>query len=457
MVQHLHDAGIEVILDVVYNHTAEGSELGPTLSFRGIDNASYYRLVPGQRRYYLDFTGCGNALDLRHPRVLQLVMDSLRYWVEEMHVDGFRFDLATTLAREGGAFDEHSGFLDAVRQDPVLSAVKLIAEPWDVGEGGYQLGRFPPGWSEWNDRYRNTVRRFWIGEPGLTGELASRITGSADLFAHGGRRPWASINFVTAHDGFTLRDLVSYDQKHNEANGEDSRDGANDNHSWNCGVEGPTDDPGIRALRLQQSKNLLATLLLSQGVPMLLAGDEIGRSQGGNNNAYCQDNEISWTDWKAIGGSEGYDDEHELLDFVRQLIRLRRRHIAFHRQRFFSSNPERKDILWLRPDGGEMEQADWENDFARTLAFLLRGDAHGYHLTVQGDPESDDDFFVILNAHDHEVVHRLPGEQDVDSWEPVLETANVPSAPLTKAARAGSLHPAPARSVTVFVRRSGDS
>ena len=457
MVQHLHDAGIEVILDVVYNHTAEGSELGPTLSFRGIDNASYYRLVPDQRRYYLDFTGCGNALDLRHPRVLQLVMDSLRYWVEEMHVDGFRFDLATTLAREGGAFDEHSGFLDAVRQDPVLSTVKMIAEPWDVGDGGYQLGRFPPGWSEWNDRYRDTVRRFWVGEPGLTGELASRITGSADLFAHGGRRPWASINFVTAHDGFTLRDLVSYDQKHNELNGEEGRDGTNDNHSWNGGVEGPTDDPAIRALRLRQSKNLLATLLLSQGVPMLLAGDEIGRSQGGNNNAYCQDNEISWTDWKAIRSTDGYGDEHELLDFVRQLIRLRRRHIAFHRQRFFSSDPQRKDILWLRPDGDEMEQADWENDFARTLAFLLRGDAHGYHLTAQGEPESDEDFFVILNAHDHEVVHRLPGRIDVDSWEPVLETAVVDSEATAKALQAGVMHPAAARSVSVFLRRHGDS
>jgi isoamylase len=450
LVQHLHDAGIEVILDVVYNHTAEGSHLGPTLCFRGIDNAAYYRLVPSQPRYYEDYTGCGNALNLRHPRVLQMVMDSLRYWVEEMHVDGFRFDLATTLAREGGAFDEHSGFLDAVLQDPVLAHVKLIAEPWDVGEHGYQLGAFPPGWSEWNDRYRDAVRRFWKGEFGMIGELASRLTGSADVFGRRGRRPWTSVNFVTTHDGFPLRDLVSYDGKHNEANGEENRDGTHDNLSWNCGVEGPSDDPEVRGLRLRQTRNLLATLLLSQGVPMLLAGDEFGRSQGGNNNAYCQDNEISWLDWRTIDA-----DGHALFESVRELVRIRRQHIAFHRNRFFASEADAADIRWIRSDGEDMTQADWENGFARTLAFVLHGQAHGYHLTRLGEPESDDAFFVILNAHDTVVDHVLPALRDSSGhWMPLVDTARSGDAVGDGLLEPGTRYPAAARSVAVLVRRA---
>jgi glycogen operon protein len=449
LVQHMHDAGIEVILDVVYNHTAEGSHLGPTLSLRGIDNASYYRLVPDQPRYYQDFTGCGNALNLHHPRVLQMVMDSLRYWVEEMHVDGFRFDLATTLAREeDGSYDAHAGFVDAVRQDPLLSEVKLIAEPWDVGAFGYQLGRFPPGWSEWNDRYRDTVRRFWVGEFGQIGELASRVTGSADLFGHGGRRPWASVNFVTAHDGFTLRDLVSYDRKHNEANGEDNRDGSDDNHSWNGGAEGPTDDPAIHALRLRQSRNLLATLLLSQGVPMLLAGDEIGRSQRGNNNAYCQDGPLSWVDWEQV------DDEGRALHgFVRELIAFRRRHLAFHRHRFFASDPEHAEVHWLRTDGAEMTREDWESGYARTLAFWLRGAAGGVHVTAEGEPETDDDFFLILNAHDDGVGYRLPGDPETDVWERLLDTSGERPIERGGAQPAGREVTAGPRSVLAFQRR----
>jgi isoamylase len=421
LVQHLHDAGIEVILDVVYNHTAEGNELGPTLCFRGIDNASYYRLVPGDERHYVDFTGCGNALDLHHPRVLQLVMDSLRYWVEEMHVDGFRFDLASTLARETQDFDGHSGFLDAVGQDPVLRQAKLIAEPWDLGEGGYRLAGFPPGWAEWNDRFRDTVRRFWKGEPGLAGELASRLTGSSDLFGRRGRRPWASINFVTAHDGFSLRDLVSYERKHNEANGEQNRDGTDANYSWNCGIEGPTDDPVIRRLRLRQQRNLLTTLLISQGVPMLLAGDELGRTQGGNNNAYCQDNEVSWLDWDP--DAEGIS----LLDLTMRLIRLRRDHIVFHRHRFFGGlrtpDSQIEDIVWLRTDGREQQPEDWEDPESRHLAFVLSGEAFGYHLTASGEPESDQTFLVILNAGAKPVDFTVPPPRFGKSWEPVLDTA----------------------------------
>ena len=450
LVQHLHDADIEVFLDVVYNHTAEGNHLGPTLSFRGIDNAAYYRLVPDQPRYYQDFTGCGNALNLHHPRVLQMVMDSLRYWVEEMHVDGFRFDLATTLARGAdGGYDEHAGFLDAIGQDPTLSRVKRIAEPWDVGDFGYQLGRFPPGWSEWNDRYRDTVRRFWVGEFGMIGELASRVTGSADLFDHGGRRPWASVHFVTAHDGFTLRDLVGYDHKHNEANGEDDRDGSDANHSWNCGVEGPSDDPQVRALRLRQSKNLLATLLLSQGVPMLLAGDELGRSQGGNNNAYCQDGPLSWTDWEGVD-----EDGRALLAFVRRLIALRRHHLVFRRRRFFSGQPERAEIQWLRPDGAEMKREDWESGFARTLALWLRGAPHERHRTAHGEPEVDDDVVVIANAHDAPVEHRLPGDPAHGVWELVLDTSDPEAQPAPLVRRAGEAHPVGPRSLCAFVRRA---
>jgi isoamylase len=452
LVQHFHDAGIEVILDVVYNHTGEGNQLGPTLSLRGIDNASYYRLVPGNERYYVDFTGCGNALNLHHPRVMQMVMDSLRYWVEEMHVDGFRFDLATTLARgAGGGFDEHSGFLDAVHQDPVLSQAKLIAEPWDVGEGGYRLGGFPPGWAEWNDRYRDTVRRFWKGDAGLTGELASRITGSSDIFDRKGRRPWASVNFVTAHDGFTLHDLVSYNEKHNEANGEENRDGTDANQGWNCGIEGPTDDAQIRALRELQKRNLLATLLLSQGLPMLLAGDEFGRSQRGNNNAYCQDNELSWLDWKGID-----EEGRALQDFVRRLIRFRHDHIVLHRHRFFqglgTAESEIKDITWLRPDGMERTLEDWADPEERCLCFVLSGEAGSYHLTAIGEPEQDDTFFLVMNAQPEPLDLVLPDARFGDLWEPLLDTSGrlEGRGELFKAAQPCEVA---GRSLVLFVRR----
>jgi glycogen operon protein len=424
-IQIMHQAGIEVILDVVYNHTAEGDRLGPTLCFRGIDNASYYRLDPTDAAGYADFTGCGNAFNLHHPRVLQLVMDSLRYWVEEMHVDGFRFDLASTLAREReGEFDTHSGFLDAAAQDPVLAKAKLIAEPWDTGPGGYQLGSFPPRWTEWNDRYRDTVRRFWRGDEGVIGEFATRITGSSDLFRGKGRRPHASINFVTAHDGFTLRDLVSYAAKHNEANGEGNRDGSDANYSWNCGVEGPTDDPEVRRLRLRQTRNMLATLLLSQGVPMLLAGDEIGRSQAGNNNAYCQDNEIGWIDWSL---RECEPDAESLRAFVRRLLEIRRGHIVFHRRRFFREEKppagDGKDIIWLRPDGKEKGQEDWTVAYARCLGYRLNGEAGLYHMTAFGEPQPDDDFFVVMNAHDDVLTYHFLKADGDDDWEILIDTA----------------------------------
>jgi len=423
MVKALHEAGIEVILDVVYNHTAEGNELGPTLSFRGIDNASYYRLMPENKRHYMDFTGCGNSFNLHHPRVLLLVMDSLRYWVQEMHVDGFRFDLATTTTRElDGRFDPFSGFLDAVQQDPILSQVKLIAEPWDIGPGGYQLGNFPPDWAEWNDRYRDAVRRFWKGDDGVVGELALRITGSSDIFDSKGRRTWASVNFVAAHDGFTLRDLVSYNDKHNEANSENNRDGTDQNHSWNCGAEGPGDGPAILALRARQQRNMLATLFLSQGTPMLLAGDELGHSQKGNNNAYCQDNEITWINWRSIG-----PEAVKLHDFVRELIKLRRDHVVFPRSRFFHGQPtpgtDIKDITWLRPDGREKKQQDWEVPYARCLSFVLSGEAGQYHLTATGEPEIDDTFLVILNAHHEKVNYRMPRFESTAAWDLVFDTA----------------------------------
>ncbi|WP_404379287.1 glycogen debranching protein GlgX [Caenispirillum salinarum] len=427
-VQIMHDAGIEVILDVVYNHTAEGNHMGPTLCFRGIDNRSYYYLMDGDERYYNDFTGTGNALELRHPYVLRMVTDSLRYWVEDMRVDGFRFDLATTLARVEGPYNRHAGFLDAVAQDPVLSAAKLIAEPWDTGLGGYQVGNFPPGWAEWNDRYRDTVRDFWRGEPGRIGDLASRLSGSSDIYDHQGRRPWASVNFVTAHDGFTLRDLVSYNGKHNEANKEDNRDGSDDNRSWNCGVEGPTDDPEVRDLRRRQMRNMMATLLLSQGVPMIVAGDEFGRSQGGNNNAYCQDNEISWVDW------EGIDEEgHDLLDFARRLVQLRRDHIVFHRSRFFHGRiipgTEVKDITWQRPDGTEVTEDDWGDGHAKTLRFVLSGEAGNFHLTPRGEPEPDDTFLVMMNASDQAIEHVLPSGAPHGGrpWLKLVDTAKNPA------------------------------
>ena len=422
-VQHMHNAGIEVILDVVYNHTAEGNHLGPTLSLRGIDNKAYYCLNEDQPRYYGDFTGTGNALELRHRNVLRMVIDSLRYWVLEMGVDGFRFDLATTLARYRGEFHEHASFLDAVAQDPVLAQIKLIAEPWDIGPGGYRLGQFPPGWAEWNDRYRDTVRRFWRGDPGQLPDLATRLSGSADVFNRLGRRTWASVNFVTAHDGFTLRDLVSYNHKHNEANLEDNRDGQDDNLSWNGGVEGSTDDREINRLRQQRQRNFLATLLLSQGVPMLVAGDEFGRSQNGNNNAYCQDNEISWVDWEGIDNAG-----RSLLGFVRALIRLRREHIVFHRNRFFHSRAipgtDVQDVLWLRADGREMTEDDWRDGERRALGVRLSGEAGLIHLTERGEQEPDDTFLLLFNGGLQEVAFPLPGlGGQSQGWRLLFDTA----------------------------------
>ncbi len=419
MVKALHSAGIEVVIDVVYNHTCEGNHLGPTLSLRGIDNAAYYRLDAADPRLYADYTGCGNTVNLLHPRTLQLVMDSLRYWAEEMHVDGFRFDLAPALARAAGGVESWSGLFDVIRQDPVLSRAKLIAEPWDVGAGGYQVGNFPMGWAEWNDRYRDGMRAYWKGDGGAIGEFARRLTGSSDLYGRSGRRPHASINFVTSHDGFTLADLVSYNERHNEANGEGGADGHNNNLSWNCGVEGPSDDPQVRELRARQQRNFLATLLLSQGVPMLLAGDEIGRTQRGNNNAYCQDNEISWVDWTL-------DVERaSLLAFVRRVIRLRREHPSFRRRDFFQGRPLRgggvKDILWLRPDGVEMSDHEWERDHARSLAVYLSGEALN-EVDRCGRAVRDDDFLMLFNAHDGDtefVLPALPGEP----WRCLLDTA----------------------------------
>ncbi len=417
MVKTLHSAGLEVILDVVYNHTAEGSELGPTLSFRGMDNSSYYRLVGGEPRYYMDYTGCGNTLNLRHPRVLQLIMDSLRYWVTEMHVDGFRFDLAAALARELHEVDRLGAFFDILRQDPVLSTVKLIAEPWDLGEGGYQVGNFPPGWTEWNDKYRDTMRAYWRGDGGVIGDFAQRLTGSSDLYGRSGRKPHASINFVTAHDGFTLADLVSYDHKHNEANLEDNRDGTNNNLSWNCGAEGATDDPAIVALRAKQKRNFLATLLLSQGVPMVLAGDEIGRSQGGNNNAYCQDNPVSWVDWAITPAQE------RLLAFARRVLALRRDHPVFRRRRFFEGRRLRdggRDIAWLRPDGHEMTAHEWEHEFARSLAVYFGGEAID-EIDARGRPVRDDDFLMLFNAHHEPLDFVLPAFRG-SGWTVLLDT-----------------------------------
>ena len=409
MVRALHDAGIEVILDVVYNHTAEGNEFGPTLSFRGIDNASYYRLVPETRRHYQDFTGCGNTLNMQHPRVLQLLMDSLRYWVTEMHVDGFRFDLASALARELYEVDRLSAFFDALRQDPVLSQVKLIAEPWDLGSGGYQVGNFPVGWTEWNDKYRDTMRAYWKGDGGLIGEFAQRLTGSSDLYNRSGRRPHASINFIAAHDGMTLADLVSYNDKHNEANGEDNRDGHGHNLSWNCGAEGPAEDPAVLALRARQQRNFIASLLLSQGVPMLLAGDELGRSQHGNNNAYCQDNALSWVDWTPSAA------QSSLLEFTRRLTALRAAHPVFRRRDFFQHRPllgaqagsQVRDIVWLQPDGNEMSEQAWQQGFASALAVFLSGD--GLHeVDARGRPVCDDSFLLIFNAAAEGVEFTLP-------------------------------------------------
>ena len=420
MVKTLHDAGIEVILDVVYNHTAEGNDMGPTLCFRGIDNASYYRLDDGNKARYVDYTGCGNSLNVRHPHALQLIMDSLRYWILEMHVDGFRFDLASALARELHDVDRLSTFFDLVQQDPVVSQVKLIAEPWDVGEGGYQVGNFPPLWTEWNGKYRDTVRDLWRGEPGSLPEFASRLTGSSDLYETSGRRPVASINFVTCHDGFTLNDLVGYNHKHNKANGEGNRDGTNDNRSWNCGVEGPTDDPEILALRARQKRNVLTTLFCSQGVPMMLAGDEMGRTQRGNNNAYCQDNDISWTDWPQM------DSERDLVDFTRALSALRRDHPVFRRRRFFrgrrpgASSSFPGDIVWLTPAGREVTEHDWR-DGGKSLAVFLNGDKIS-EPDPRGERITDDRFLLLFNADAETVSFNLPGVRYGREWEVVIDT-----------------------------------
>jgi isoamylase len=420
-VKTLHSAGIEVILDVVYNHTAEGNHLGPTLCFRGVDNASYYRLVHEDPRYYMDYTGCGNTLNMRHPRVLQLIMDSLRYWIEEMHVDGFRFDLAAALARELHEVDRLGAFFDIIHQDPVISQAKLIAEPWDLGEGGYQVGRFPVGWTEWNGRYRDVVRDYWKGEGGLIGEVAYRISGSSDLYEHSGRRPYASVNFITAHDGFTLRDLVSYNEKHNEANLDDNRDGENHNRSWNCGVEGPSDDPQINALRRRQMRNLLATLLLSQGVPMLLAGDERGHTQQGNNNTYCQDNELTWLGWELDREAQ------ELLSFARELIRLRCAHRVFRRRSFFQNRAIRgdsvRDIVWLEPGGKEMSDEQWRDGFARSLGVFLSGRAFN-EQDERGRIVTDSDFVLFLNAHHDPLEFHLPAQPQEARWELRMDTAS---------------------------------
>ncbi|MHB1802763.1 MAG: glycogen debranching protein GlgX [Actinomycetes bacterium] len=426
MVRALHAAGIEVILDVVYNHTAEGNQLGPTVSFRGIDNAAYYRLVDEDPSQYYDTTGTGNSLLMRHPHVLQLIMDSLRYWVLEMHVDGFRFDLAATLARQFHEVDRLSAFFDLVQQDPVISQVKLIAEPWDLGEGGYQVGGFPSLWSEWNGKYRDTVRDFWRGHPGTLGEFARRLTGSADLYQDDGRRPFASVNFVTAHDGFTLRDLVSYESKHNEANGEDNQDGTDDNRSWSCGTEGDSDDPVVRPCRARQVRNLLVTLLLSQGVPMILHGDELGRTQQGNNNAYCQDNALAWVDWSQASV------DGELLAFTRTLTRLRHDHPVLHRRRFFAgaSVPGRPgedeplgDIAWLTPSAEPMTEDDWNTGYAKSLAVFLNGEAID-EPGLRGEHLVDDSFLVIFNAGEDEVEFTIPDWRYGTTWSVVVDTAD---------------------------------
>ncbi len=420
MVKSLHEAGIEVILDVVYNHTAEGNHMGPVLSFRGIDNKAYYRLVEDDPEFYYDTTGTGNTLLMRHPHVLQLIMDSLRYWVTEMHVDGFRFDLASTLARQFHEVDRLSAFFDLVHQDPVVSQVKLIAEPWDVGEGGYQVGNFPPLWTEWNGKYRDDIRDFWRGEGGTLAEFGSRLTGSSDLYESDGRRPFASVNFVTAHDGFTLHDLVSYNDKHNEANGEGNADGESHNRSWNCGVEGPTDDIEVVALREQQKRNLLTTLLLSQGVPMLLSGDEMGRTQGGNNNAYCQDNETSWVDWTDAR------ENSALLEFTRTVTRLRHEHPVFRRRRYFQGRPMRgsggvDDIAWFQPSGELMTDEAWDAGYAKSVGVFLNGDAIP-DPDGRGERVRDDSFLLLFNASDTDVEYVLPAEEFGETWAVVLDT-----------------------------------
>ncbi|MDA2919816.1 glycogen debranching protein GlgX [Desulfobacterota bacterium AH_259_B03_O07] len=453
LVKALHREGIEVILDVVYNHTAEGNQMGPTLCFRGIDNAAYYRLLANDRRYYVDYTGTGNSLDMTHPRVLQIIMDSLRYWVLEMHVDGFRFDLASALARELHEVDRLGAFFDIIHQDPVISQVKLIAEPWDLGEGGYQVGNFPVLWAEWNGMYRDTVRRFWRGDRGQVSDLAYRLTGSSDLYEHGGRLPYASINFVTAHDGFTLRDLVSYNEKHNEDNGEDGKDGTDDNLSWNCGVEGPTDDSEILALRARLQRNYLATLMLSQGVQMLLAGDEIGRTQQGNNNAYCQDNDISWLDWKLD------QPRLELLSFTKQVIRIFNRHPVLQRRNFFQGRKilvsEVKDLTWFRADGKEMTEEDWNDPEIRCSGLRLAGDAIE-EVDARGNRIVDDTLLILLNAQYIPISFILPAHRPKMRWELLLDTREATGKRQHRLMRGGNTYELVDRSLALLrLRRRG--
>lgn len=444
MVARLHDAGLEVILDVVYNHTAEGNEKGATLSFKGIDNASYYRLLPDQPRYYINDTGTGNTVNLSHPRVIQMVTDSLRYWAEDMHIDGFRFDLGTILAREPHGFDQQSGFLRAVGQDPVLQEVKLIAEPWDCGPGGYQVGGFAPGWAEWNDRFRDTVRAFWKGDDGIMAEFAQRITGSADKFDWGGRRPWASVNFLTAHDGFTLNDVVSYHDKHNEANGEDNRDGSSNNLTWNCGAEGPTDDPEINELRERQKRNMLATLLLSQGLPMLVAGDEFGRTQHGNNNAYCQDNEISWINWDIDEAGQS------LKRFFSKVARIRRHFPILRRERFltgaYNEELQIRELTWLTPSGPEMEPENWEDPVAKCMGLILDGRAQPTGIRKRG---SDRTVLLIVNASHTVVGFTLPDVNGGREWQLMLDT-NQPDLEGEPAFAFGDEYAVTARSLLLF-------
>lgn len=451
MVKTFHSNGIEVILDVVYNHTAEGNHLGPTLSFRGIDNATYYRLVGDDPRYFMDYTGCGNTLNLQHPRVLQLIMDSLRYWVLEMHVDGFRFDLASALARELHAVNRLGAFFDILVQDPVLSQVKLIAEPWDLGEGGYQVGNFPAGWGEWNDHYRDTMRAYWKGDGGLIGDFARRLTGSSDFYDHSGRKPYASVNFITAHDGFTLHDVVSYHDKHNEANGEDNRDGTDNNNTWNCGAEGPTDDPAINALRAQQKRNLLATLFFSQGVPMLVAGDEMGRTQQGNNNAYCQDNSISWVNWDLSAADQ------EFLAFVQRVISIRREHPVFRRRNFFQGRAihgsESKDIHWFKPEGSEMTDDEWAHDFARCLGVYLGGDAM-QERDRRGHPLRDDNFLLLFNSHHESIPFCLPTLSETCEWQSILDTHLDGGLKPDGRFPGGKTYPLAGRSLALLIQRS---
>jgi isoamylase len=438
MVHRLHEAGIEVLLDVVYNHTAEGNHLGPTLSFRGIDNASYYMLAD-EPRFYFDTTGCGNTVNLEHPRVLQMVMDSLRYWVDEIHIDGFRFDLATSLAREERSFRPAASFLSAVRQDPTLSQVKLIAEPWDLGDGGYQVGNFPPGWAEWNGRYRDDLRSYWKGDTGILPDLSAGLLGSASLFDQQGRRPWSSINFVTAHDGFTLADLYAYDHKHNEANGEDNLDGHDDNRGWNCGVEGPTDDPQIQDLRARMRRGALTALLLSQGTPMLLMGDEIGRTQGGNNNAYCQDNELSWMNWTDMS-----ERDDAFFEYVAGVVRVRQGRPLLHQRRFLHGERAMRDgtrnVTWLRPDGKPMAKPDWDNGFARTLGLMLAQSAQSPLL-------------ILLNSHHDNIKFTTPAIQILTGWRLIVDSAHGLIEPVASIIEPGAELTLPARGILLLEGR----